>query len=135
MRLLLTTLAIATLQAACAGGSWGIGFDDATTPSAVAGATATVNGTFDTSGGYNGKYTIIATPNGGADICEVAANGGPAASTIPVDTSSGDQTVKLVVTMNVSATATVDADCKVVATSDDDPSRHQGADADVILGQ
>lgn len=135
MRLLLTTFAIALSQAACGSGTWGIGFDGSTMPTAVAGSTTTVNGTFNTAGSDNGKYTITATAGVGTDSCEVAANNGPSAATIQVDTSSGDQTVKLVVTMNVSKTAMLEADCKVVVTSDDNPSQKQGADAVVLLAQ
>ena len=135
MRVLLTILgAVVLSQAACKGGAWGIGFSGTAMPTAAPGSTATVTGELDTHGVDNGLYTVTATPSSGADSCMVSANGGPAAASIQVDTSSGDQTVKLVVTIQVSKTATLNADCKVVATSNADPSQHQGADASVILG-
>jgi hypothetical protein len=136
MRILLTALAtLALSQAACAAGTLGMGFDEPNQPTSAPGAQATVQGTFTTKGSDNGKYTFVTTPGTGLESCVVSAGGGPAGSTVQVDTSAGDAVIDLTVTMMVSQTATFEVDCKVKATNDDDPSSATGADAAVLLTQ
>jgi hypothetical protein len=133
MRALLTALAaLALSQAACGGGSIGMGFTDSATPTGTPGAEAEVDGHFSTTGSFDGKYTIVTSIVDGADSCVVSANGGPAATTVQVDTS-GDASIALVVTMVVNKTATLEADCQVKATNDDDSSTTTGATASVTL--